>query len=86
VGDATSTSGIWIGPWTTNAIAIGVLAGPEAAATLRARFGPRADAIYYPYPLPYSTSRMSADDPQMMLMIFKVTMLPALDESPRPLN
>jgi hypothetical protein len=29
---------------------------------------------------------MSADDPQMMLMIFKVTMLPALDESPRPLN
>ncbi|HXR24370.1 MAG TPA: hypothetical protein VN742_03335 [Candidatus Binataceae bacterium] len=59
-----------------------MLAGPQAAATLIARFGPQADAIYYPYPLPYSTrpsSAHEADDPQMLLMTFKTATLPALD-------
>jgi hypothetical protein len=86
-GDATSTSGIWLGPWTADSIAIGVLAGPPAAATLIARFGPHADAIYYPYPLPYSkrpSSAHQADDPQMLLMTFKTTALPALDVSTPP--
>jgi len=71
-GNAASTSGIWLGPWTADSIAIGVLAGPQAAATLITRFGPQADAIYYPYPLPYSTrpsSAHEADDPQMLLIV-----------------
>jgi hypothetical protein len=86
-GDATSTSGIWLGPWTADSIAIGVVAGPQSAATLSARFGRNADAIYYPYPLPYSTHPSSANqaaDPQMLLMTFKTASLPALDVSTPP--
>jgi len=85
--DATSTSGIWLGPWTADSIAIGVVAGPQSAATLSARFGRNADAIYYPYPLPYSTHPSSANqaaDPQMLLMTFKTASLPVLDLSRRP--
>jgi hypothetical protein len=87
VGDATSTSGIWLGPWTADSIAIGVVAGRQAAATLTARFGPHAEAIYYPYPLPYSTppsSAQQAADPQMLLMTFKTAALPRLDVSAPP--
>jgi hypothetical protein len=86
-GDATSTRGIWLGPWTANSIAIGVVACPQAAATLSARFGRNADAIYYPYPLAYSTQPSSAyqqADPQMLLMTFKTTSLPVLDVSTPP--
>ena len=81
------TSGIWLGPWTADSIAIGVVAGPQSAATLSARFGRNADAIYYPYPLRYSTHPSSANqaaDPQMLLMTFKTASLPALDLSTAP--
>jgi hypothetical protein len=80
--DAISSGGIWLGPWTAHSLAIGVLAGPQAAAALSAQFGRDADAIYYPYPLAYSTHPSSADqaaDPQMLLMTFKTAALPALD-------
>ncbi len=86
-GDAISTRGIWLGPWTAQSIAIGVLAGPQAAAKLSARFGRQADAVYYPYPIRYSTQQSSANqtaDPQMFLMTFKTASLPVLDLSRRP--
>jgi hypothetical protein len=70
-GDHVSSSGIWLGPWSDGTIALGVVAGPQAAASLRLRFGPRASAIYYPYPLPYSAQPESFNDRQMLLMTFK---------------
>ena len=86
-GEAASTSGIWLGPWNGDSIAIGVLAGPPAAEAVTARFGSHADAIYYPYPLPYSRLASQAHqsaDPQMLLMTFKTAALPALDVSTPP--
>jgi hypothetical protein len=90
-----STSGIWLGPWSDASIAIGVVASPPAAAVLRARFGPSATAIYYPYPLPFSAQRAdySGDPvpasaqpyPQMMLMTFRAAALRA-PSSPAPPN
>ncbi|HEX3409393.1 MAG TPA: hypothetical protein VHS07_03900, partial [Candidatus Binataceae bacterium] len=61
-------SGIWLGPWRDGSIAIGVVASPSAAASLRTRFGANADAIFYPYPLSYSmppdsSSKLGADFP-----------------------
>jgi len=61
-------------------IAVGVVAGPPAASSLRTRFGAGADAVYYPYPLPFSVKTTSADSkmlPQMFLMTFKVAPLRA---------
>jgi hypothetical protein len=62
--DHATTSGIWLGPWSDGMIAIGVVASPQAAASLRAHFGTNADAIYYPYPLPYTAQPDSARSPQ----------------------
>jgi len=76
--DATST-GIWLGPWSDGSIAIGVSAGPQAAASLCARFGASAGSIYYPYPLPYSSQPGVSDRPhiypQMLIMTFKPAVL-----------
>lgn len=86
-GAAVSTGGIWLGAWSGDSIAIGVLAGPQAAAAVIKRFGSHADAIYYPYPLSYTTHPPSANqsaEPQMLLMTFKVEALPALDVSRPP--
>lgn len=76
-GNSVTSSGIWLGPWSTDTIAIGVVTGPRAAARLRDRFGPHADDIYYPYPLPFSMQPDSAPQ-QMLLMTFKVEALPAI--------
>ena len=79
--DDATTSGIWLGPWRDGSIAIGVVAGPQAAASLRARFGAGADEIYYPYPLPFSVQPDATADsrmvPQMLLMTFKIAALRA---------
>ena len=79
--DAT-TSGIWLGPWTDDSIAVGVVAAPQTAAALRASFGANADAIYYPYPLPYSERSPATADPQMLLMTFKIAAIRAKSEQP----
>ena len=60
--DHATDSGIWLGPWREGSIAIGVTAGPQAAANLRDRFGASAEAIYYPYPLPFSVGADSPPD------------------------
>jgi hypothetical protein len=83
--DAT-TSGIWLGPWNGDSIALGVVAGPQAAASLRKRFGANADAIYYPYPLPYAEQSSGPNDQQMLLMTYKAAALPVLEESSAPRN
>jgi hypothetical protein len=91
--DDATTSGIWLGPWSDGSIAVGVVAGPRAAASLRSRFGAGADAIYYPYPLPYAaqldsaqSSRVSSrrslqpssvPDSQMSPQMFLMTFKPA---------
>jgi hypothetical protein len=83
--DATK-SGIWLGPWNDDSIAVGVVASRSAAASLIARFGAKAESIYYPYPLRYSAQPSIPGDPQMLLMTFKIAVLPALGESPQPHN
>lgn len=77
-GGQGSSSGIWLGPWSDGTIAVGVVAGPLAAAGLRKRFGTRANAVYYPYPLPYSAQPESFNDRQMLLMTFKPAALAAI--------
>ncbi len=77
--DATK-SGIWLGPWNDDSIAIGVVTGRTAASTLIARFGAKAGSIFYPYPLRYSEGPSVPGDPQMLLMTFKIAALPALEE------
>jgi hypothetical protein len=73
-----TTSGIWLGPWSDGSIALGVTASPPAAAHVIARFGARADTIYYPYPMPYRARPDSSDDSQMLLMTFKPATLRTL--------
>ena len=84
--DDATTSGIWLGPGSGESIAVGVVAARQAAASLRARFGASADAIYYPYPLRYSEQSSGSDDPQMLLMTFRIAALPALEEPNAPRN
>ncbi len=73
-----TASGIWLGPWNDGSIALGVTASPTAAAHLIARFGARADTVYYPYPMPYRGRPDSSDDSQMLLMTFKPATLHTL--------
>ncbi len=77
-GGRLTRSGIWLGPWRDGTLALGVVAGPQAAACLRARFAASADAIYYPYPLPYSAQPQSFNDRQMLLMTFKAAALASI--------
>jgi hypothetical protein len=77
-GEEVTRGGIWLGPWSDGTIAVGVVTGPQAAASLRARFGPQAGAVYYPYPLPYSAQPESINDQQMLLMAFKPAALAAI--------
>jgi hypothetical protein len=83
--DATK-SGIWLGPWNDDSIAVGVVTGRAAAANLIARFGANADSIYYPYPLRYSEGPSIPGDPQMLLMTFKIAALSKLEEPARSHN
>jgi hypothetical protein len=81
-----TTSGVWLGPWGADGVAIGVVGDRQSVRDVIAKYGPSAAQIFYPYPLEYRADEAAADGENLLVMIFPraaLDRLPAAAAPPR---
>ncbi|HVA83880.1 MAG TPA: hypothetical protein VNF28_03180 [Candidatus Binataceae bacterium] len=75
-----TTSGVWLGAWNGDAVAIGVVGDHRAVRAVIEKYGPKAAQVFYPYPLEYRANDESPDGQNLLLMVFPRAALAVLDQ------
>ena len=75
-----TSSGVWVSPWSGDAVAIGVVGDRQGVREVIDKYAPKAKQVFYPYPLAYRVGDDSPDGQNLLLMIFPRAALAALDE------
>jgi hypothetical protein len=76
---ALTTSGVWLGPWDADEVAIGIVGDRAGVAAILRQYARAAARVYYPYPLIYHAERDFPDGQNLLLMVFPRAALGALD-------
>jgi hypothetical protein len=50
----STRTGLWLGPWETGAVGVGLTVSARTIGPLVARYAPVAERIYFPYPQPFT--------------------------------
>lgn len=74
-----TTSGVWIGPWNRDSVAIGLVGDRQGVRAVIGKYGRSATAVFYPYPLKYHADNPTPDGQNLLLMVFPRATLGALD-------
>ncbi len=88
-----TNSGVWLGAWSGDGVAVGVIGDHQGVRALIEKYGPKATQIFYPYPLEYRASpqkyrqnakyrlnKGSPDGQNLLLMVFPRAALALLDQ------
>lgn len=74
-----STSGVWVGPWNGDGVAIGVVGSRQGVDKVIGKYGRSATEVFYPYPLKYHANNPVPDGQNLLLMVFLRATLEAPD-------
>jgi hypothetical protein len=74
-----STSGVWLGPWGADGVAIGIVGDRAGIEAILRKYSRAASQVFYPYPLTYRAERDFPDGQNLLLMVFPRAALSALE-------
>ena len=76
--EGLTSTGVWVGPWQGDNVAIGLAGDPQSLSEIIVEYGPKAEQVLYPYPETYRSGK-SPSDARFLLMVFTRAALPATD-------